>query len=135
MPGRTVSQHGQTTFALPNLQGRSPIHAGQGPGFDNHPLGQAGGAETVSLSLQQVPAHNHQLNASAAAASAAIPTGNVLAKKARFGKDVFAAAANSVPMAPAALTPAGGSQPHTNMQPYLTLNFVIALAGIFPSRN
>lgn len=133
--GTTYGGDGRVNFALPNLQGRAPIHFGQGSGLGDYMVGQVGGSEAVTLNSQDIPTHTHAVNASAAVASSKLPTGNVLAKKARFGKDVYAAPAHLVAMAPSALAPAGGSQPHTNMQPSLTLNFVIALQGIFPSRN
>jgi microcystin-dependent protein len=133
--GTNYGGDGRVNFGLPNLQGRTPIHFGSGGGLQNYTIGQPGGSETITLNASQIPAHTHTLNASAAAASSTLPAGNVLAKKARFGKDVYAAPANLVAMNPFALAPTGGSQPHTNMQPYLTLNFVIALQGIFPSQN
>jgi microcystin-dependent protein len=133
--GTTYGGDGRVNFALPNLQGRAPIHSGQGAGLQDYVLGEVGGSESITLSSAQVPIHSHALNASAASASSKLPTTNVLAKKARFGKDVYAGAAHLVPMSSAALTSVGGSQPHFNMQPYLTLNFIIALQGIFPSRN
>ena len=128
--GTTYGGDGRVNFALPDLRGRVPAHTGAGV-----ILGQRGGAENVTVSLQNLPQHDHALRASAAPANSASAAGNVLAKKARFGKDVFGSPANPVPMHPQALAPAGGSQPHTNMQPFLTLNFVIALQGIFPSPN
>jgi microcystin-dependent protein len=133
--GTTYGGNGTVAFALPNLQARSPIHYGNGPGLTNYALGQNGGTESVSLTPDQMPAHSHQAFASANSATTSVPTNAVVAKKARFGKDVFAPPGNPVPMRADALTPAGASQPHDNMQPYLTLNFVIALVGIFPSRN
>jgi len=99
-------------------------------------LGARSGQETVSLNSTHMPAHAHTLQASATPASANDPTGNVLAKKAKFGVDMYHDDTGAVAqMRPSALSPVGGSQPHDNMQPYLTLNFVIALQGIFPSRN
>ncbi len=128
--GTTYGGNGTTNFALPDFRGRAPVHMGAGviPG-------QSAGQETVTLLPQQLPQHDHVLLASAAPAASVSPAGNVLAKKAKYGKDVFAPPANLMQMSPAALAAAGGSQPHENMQPYLVLNFVIALVGIFPSRN
>ncbi len=130
--GTTYGGDGRTTFALPDLRGRTPISAS-----DAHPLGQVAGAEAVTLTKDQVAAHSHTLLASAAPASTNVPTGNVIAKKARFGVDLFAAPnpAKIVGMASTALAASGTATPHDNMQPYLTVNFVIALRGIFPSRN
>ena len=128
--GTTYGGDGVTTFALPNLQGRAPVHFSA-----THPLGESAGTETVTLNRAQMPQHAHTLSASATSASSTAPGNNVVAKKARFGAEVFGPANNPVPMARSALLPKGSTQPHNNMQPYLTLSFVIALQGIFPSRN
>ena len=130
--GTTYGGDGRTTFALPDLRGRAPIHVNA-----QHPVGQSAGEETVTLTANQVPAHSHTLVASATSASSNTPRGNVIAKKARFGIDLFAAPnpVKTVLMAGGALSPTGNSAPHDNMQPYLAINFVIALQGIFPSRN
>ena len=128
--GTTYGGNGQTTFALPNLQGNTPIHFAP-----NHPLGEVGGTASVTLTAATVPPHQHTLSASADFADSSAPSGKVLGAKTRFAPAVFAAPANLVPMSPASVQAVGGSQPHNNMQPYLTLNFVIALVGIFPSRN
>ena len=134
--GTTYGGDGRTTFALPNLQGRAPVHAGQGAGLPDFVLGARSGQETVSLNSTHMPAHAHTLQASATPASANDPAGNVLAKKAKFGVDMYHDDTGAVAqMSASALSPVGGSQPHDNMQPYLALNFVIALQGIFPSRN
>ncbi len=129
--GTTYGGDGRTTFALPDLRGRTPISAS-----GEHPLGQVAGAEAVTLTTDQVAAHSHTLLASAAPAATNDPIGNVIAKKARFGVDLFAAPnpAKTVAMAPSALNTSGALKPHDNMQPYLTVNFVISLRGIFPSR-
>jgi microcystin-dependent protein len=114
---------------LPNLRDRTPAHVGQGLS-----VGQAGGVEAVTLAVNQLPPHSHALMASAEPATSADPSAKLLAKKPRFGADVYAAPSASVTtLAPASLTNAGGSQAHSNLQPYLVLNFVIALQGIFPS--
>ncbi len=128
--GTTFGGDGSVNFALPNLQGRTPLHDG-----DGLVLGTAGGAESITLSAAELPAHTHTLYATADVASSAVPSGAVPAKKPRFGADIYAAPANPTPLAPGSLSSVGGSQPHTNMQPFLTLNFVIALGGIFPSPN
>jgi microcystin-dependent protein len=128
--GTNYGGNGVTTFALPNFQARAPLHWGNGV-----TLGERGGQEAVTLTISQLPVHSHVPAASLAPASSSSPLGNVLAKKARFGKDVFAPPANLAPMGGGALTATGGSQPHSNMQPSITLNFVIALQGIFPSQN
>jgi microcystin-dependent protein len=134
--GTTYGGDGRTTFALPDLQGRAPVHAGQGAGLSDYVLGARSGQESVTLNAPQMPAHAHTLQASATPASANDPAGNVLAKKAKFGVDMYHDDTGPVTqMRPSALSPAGGSQPHDNIQPYLTLNFVIAVQGIFPSRD
>lgn len=125
--GTTYGGNGQTTFALPNLQGRVPIHTGNG-----HNLGTTGGSRSVTVSLQQLPTHAHALNATNADQNrTALPTGNFLGPV----NNLYAAPNSLGPLNAASVTSLGGSQPHNNMMPYLTLNFCIALQGIFPSRN
>lgn len=127
--GTTYGGDGRVNFALPNLQGRVPIHMGQG-----FTLGETGGEQSHTLTIQELPTHLHVVNATAASASTSTPSvGVVLAKSA--GAAVYGAPSNLVPMAPNALANVGGSQPHTNLQPHLVLNFCIALQGIFPSQN
>jgi microcystin-dependent protein len=134
--GTTYGGNGQTTFALPDLRGRVPLHPGQGPGLSPYVLGQSSGAETVTLTATQIPAHNHTVAANSGSGSAENPVGNFPAAitdpntGAPF--NAFAASANGT-MNPTAVGIAGGSQPHTNLQPYLCVNFIIALEGIFPS--
>jgi microcystin-dependent protein len=129
--GTTYGGDGRTTFALPNLQGRVPIHPG-----NSIPQGAMAGEETHTLLLSELPAHAHLLTASSDIAAANMlgnPTGAYCAKS---GDPGYAPPASSTgSMAAIALGGAGASQPHSNMQPYLTLNFVIALAGIFPTRG
>jgi microcystin-dependent protein len=130
--GTTYGGDGRTTFALPDLRGRAPLHFGNGIA-----LGQSGGSEAVTLALVEMPAHTHTLVASADVAVFTAPAGNVLAKKARFGADVYATPDGTTPLttlAPATLETVGG-QPHENRQPYLTLTFAIALQGVYPSRS
>lgn len=124
--GTTYGGDGRTTFALPSLRGRVPIHAGSG-----HTLGEAAGSTVVTLSTQQMPAHSHPMNATNSGGDTNVAAGNYLAN---FNNG-YAPPAALTTLAPAAVTSAGGSQPHNNMMPYLVLNFVIALQGIFPSRN
>jgi microcystin-dependent protein len=128
--GTTYGGDGRTNFGLPNLQGRVPLHIGQGI-----TLGQQGGSETVTLSLTQLPTHAHPLAASTDPAVAMLPTAVALAKKPRFGADVYAAAPADTPLHPASLGGVGGNQAHENMQPFTVLNFAIALQGIFPTQN
>jgi microcystin-dependent protein len=129
--GTTYGGDGKSNFALPNLQGRAPMHPGQGPGLALHDLGEVNGAETVTLTPAQMPSHTHQLTADSGAPTTGNPTNAVLASPAALRK--YSAALDLEKMAPVGA--AGGSQPHNNRQPYLTLNFCIALQGVFPPRN
>ncbi|HEY8876942.1 MAG TPA: tail fiber protein [Roseateles sp.] len=132
--GTTYGGNGQTTFALPDLRGRSPVHAGSSVN-GNVSLGEQGGVENVTLNLNQVPAHSHSLSGSSDLANASAPGGALPAAKPRGGLTRYAPAGSDTVMAPGSVGPAGGSQPHNNMQPYLVLSWLIALEGIFPSRN
>jgi microcystin-dependent protein len=125
--GTTYGGDGQSTFALPNLQSRVPIH--QGNGFI---LAETGGAEEITLTTQQIPIHTHNLLASGGAANVRDPANNVLAKAAGTIYTTNPGRGLAV-MSPQAIGPAGGSQPHTNIQPYLAIEFIISLFGIFPS--
>lgn len=129
---------GQATFALPDLRGRVPINPGQGPGLSAYVLGEASGVENVTLLVTQMPMHNHLLNASTANADQASPQNHVLAAAQDPGGTgplpLYTATPNTT-MAPNAIGMAGGSQPHTNIQPFLCVNFIIALEGIYPSRG
>lgn len=128
--GTTYGGNGQTTFALPNLQSRSPVHAGQGPGLSSIDLGQVGGSEAVTLTQAQMPAHSHLASANQGAPSATRPAGNVPA-----GSGSYATASDGSTMNPGFVQNTGGGQPHENRPPFLGINFIIALEGIFPSRN
>jgi microcystin-dependent protein len=132
--GTTYGGDGKSNFALPDLQGRAPMHPGQGPGLSLHDLGESGGTETVALLESEIPSHSHAVNASGGPAILQAP-----------GPDRVLGRANSVvyrdtpdnpvPMAAESLAPAGGDQPHNNLQPYLTFYFNIALQGVFPPRQ
>ena len=126
--GTTYGGNGQVNFALPNLQGRTPIHVGNG-----HTLGQNGGEQAHTLSISEVPVHTHAANASASPGNNVVPTGAVLGSP--LNVSYRPADNNLTPMIAGTLANAGGSQAHLNMQPFLTLNFCIALQGIFPSQN
>jgi microcystin-dependent protein len=130
--GTTYGGDGQTTFALPDLRGRIPVHAGQGPGLSSYQLGQQAGTETVTLTQQQMPAHTHTAQAQSGAGNQAGPGGGVWASSAQ---NQFSANPPNAAMNAAAIGSAGGSQPHENMAPYQVVSFIIALEGIFPSRN
>jgi len=125
--GTTYGGDGQTTFALPNLQSRVPVHVG--PGFA---LGQTAGAETVTLTTSQIPAHSHVPQADSNPGTQSSPAGGVWAQS-TLGQ--FSSSPPSVTMAAAALGQAGGSQPHDNMVPFLVVNFILSLFGIFPSQT
>jgi microcystin-dependent protein len=126
--GTTYGGNGQTTFALPDLRGRSPIGPRQGPGLANHDLGEEGGVENVTLSINQMPAHSHLPGASLGEQDTNSPANAIAAKG-----GVYGAGSASANMAP--VSAAGGNQPHENRPPYLGLNYIIALEGIYPSRN
>jgi microcystin-dependent protein len=123
--GTTYGGDGQSTFALPDLRGRLPLH--QGNGFI---LAETGGVEEVTLTVQQIPAHSHPLLGSTGNATQANPTGNVLASSTVLKP--YAVETADAAMAATAIGPVGGSQPHTNFQPYLCVNFIISLFGLFP---
>jgi microcystin-dependent protein len=130
--GTFYGGNGQSTFGLPDLQGSVPLHQGQGPGLSLYDLGQQGGTDFVTLLESEIPVHTHTLRANNTNGDTPIPAGNTLA---RFGTtNIYQQNTNSnlTPMAFQALQPAGGGLPHNNLQPYLTLNFCIALQGVFP---
>src|SRR5687768_16033688 len=118
--GTTYGGNGKSNFALPDLQGRAPMHPGQGPGLSLHDLGETGGSETVTLLESEIPAHSHALRAVNDAGDLVAP-GPTRSLSGSTGGQLYAAATNPlVAMAPEALAPAGGDQPHNNMMPYLT---------------
>ena len=126
--GTTYGGNGQTNFALPNLRGRVPIHEGSG-----HTLGEAAGATAVTLNIQQLPQHLHFMQASNTNSDNDTPASNLALGTSAL--DLYRQPTNLVAMEPGIVSSVGGSQPHTNVQPYLVLNFIIALQGIFPSQN
>jgi microcystin-dependent protein len=131
--GTTYGGNGKSTFALPNLQGRAPMHPEQGTGLSTHDLGESGGSQTVTLLQSEIPAHAHTARGSNGPANLQSPAANRVLGRAN--NNVYLDnPGNLVAMAPQALSPAGGDQPHNNMQPYLTLYFNIALQGAFPPR-
>lgn len=138
--GTTYGGNGQTTFALPDLRGRAPIHWGTGVGLANVALGQVGGEENHLLTTQEMPMHNHTFAATTAAATKKPVNLGVFADDVDTQAVNYFAAFNApnssyVNLNPLSMPPAGGSQPHNNMQPYLVLNICICMFGIFPSRN
>lgn len=128
--GTTFGGNGVTTFALPNLKGRLPYHWGQGIGLSSYTLGQSGGEENHTLTLSEIPTHNHQIPASNADSNVGAATNDFFAQN----KGSYSSTANTT-MAANAIASAGGNQPHNNMAPYLVVNFSIALTGVFPSRS
>jgi microcystin-dependent protein len=132
--GTTYGGDGKSTFALPDLQGSSPMHPGQGPGLSLHDLGEMGGSEFVTLLQSEMPIHNHSMNGATqdpALAKAVSPNASWALSQ---GGGIYQSTSNAQ-LDVQALAPAGGSLPHNNMQPYLTLNFCIALQGVFPARG
>jgi microcystin-dependent protein len=134
--GTTYGGDGKSTFALPDLQGSSPLHPGQGPGLSLYDLGQTGGTPAVTLIELEIPAHSHAFNTTGGfPGEERAPTDRSFARTTGVGGNLYGAPANLAAMAPQALPPAGGSLPHNNMMPYLTFYFCIALQGVFPPRS
>ncbi len=129
--GTTYGGNGKSNFALPDLQGAAAMHPGQGPGLSLHDLGETGGSNTVTLLQSEIPSHAHTAFASPFPAETNNAQDQYWGRVSRFYNSPTAA----VPMSPQAITPAGGDQPHNTMQPYLALNFCIALQGVFPPRS
>jgi microcystin-dependent protein len=133
--GTNFGGNGTSNFALPNLQGMMPKNFGQGPGLNLYDLGETGGEQTVTLLTTEIPTHGHNLSVAGAGNSSTPSSSTVLAGGARGKQPAYASGPPTVAMSGAAVATAGGSQPHNNMSPYLTLNFCIALQGIFPARS
>ena len=132
--GTTYGGDGKSNFALPNMQGNAPMHPGQGPGLSLHDLGETGGSDTVSLLESEIPSHLHNVTASSQDGTDNHPVNNYPAQG--VGINLYVNAGTTpVTMNDNAIAPAGGDQPHNNMQPYLTLNFCIALQGVYPPRT
>ena len=134
--GTTYGGDGKSTFALPDLQGRSAMHPGQGPGLSLYDLGQTGGSETVTLLQSEMPAHSHSLGGTFELGGQGTLASDVILA-ASVGGNLYQSntSANLTQMSPMALAIAGGDQPHNNLQPYLTFYFCIALQGVFPPRG
>ena len=132
--GTTYGGDGQETFNLPNLAGRIPVHMGQGPGIQqNYQIGAWAGVESVTLTTQQIPSHNHAWTASQGAGTSNTPDNNITATPPVAKLYRFATPDTALPQTP--IQPNGGSQPHENVMPYICINYIIAIAGIFPSQN
>ncbi len=131
--GTTYGGDGEETFNLPDLQGRVPMHMGQGPGISqNYTIGETAGVESVTLTTQSIPNHTHPLVGSTTPGTSKDPVGNTPAVS---EGDVYVGGSSSNPLNSQAVTPAGGSQPHDNLQPYLCVTFILSLFGIFPTQN
>lgn len=128
--GTTYGGDGEVTFALPNLSSRVPLHQGNGGTGTNYGIGDLGGVEEVTLTIQQIPAHTHTPLASSTAGNSGTPTNSVWAKPAAVA--MYQNIAPDATMGIQAVQPAGGSQPHENMMPFLVISFIIAVEGIFP---
>lgn len=131
--GTFYGGNGTTTFALPNMQNNAPMHQGNGPGLTPRVIGETGGSSNVTLLSTQMPQHNHTAGASTAAAGDTTPNTETFGTNGRGRPPLYASAAPSIAMAPT--TNNGGNLPHNNRQPYLGVTFIIAVQGIFPSRN
>lgn len=130
--GTTYGGDGKSTFALPDLRGSAPMHPGQGQGLSERNLGEVGGSETVTLLASEMPLHSHSVQASSRPANENDAPNQYWART--TGPNAYSTNPPDIQMAPQTLSPAGGGQPHNNMQPCLTFNFCIALQGIFPQR-
>jgi microcystin-dependent protein len=133
--GTTYGGDGEETFNLPNLASRIPIHMGTGPDGTTYQIGEMAGTEQETLSTQQIPAHNHPLTASSDLGSVPDPGNNVLCQSRVALQDLYLEDDPSVNLAASSVTPVGGSQPHENTQPFLCVNFIISLFGVFPSQT
>ncbi len=134
--GTNFGGNGTSNFGLPNLQGSCAVGMGQGPGLAQYDLGETGGSQSVTLAPNQMPAHTHAVQTKASIASETTPGGNALANSTGAGSIYYKAQpiGNTKQMNPAAITSAGNGVPHNNMMPYQTLNWIIALNGVFPQR-
>jgi len=140
--GTTYGGNGTTNFQLPNLQGRAPIGFGQSAGTSNYVLGQSGGVETVTLTTSQIPSHSHLINVNSSPGGAAPGTTTYLAAGPSTGSgpnasvlNIYTASSPNATISPSTVATTGGSQPFTVVQPYLAVSYVIAMTGVFPSRN
>lgn len=132
--GTTYGGDGRTTFGLPDLRGRVPVHPGHGPGLSSRALGQRFGGESVQLTEAQMPSHSHGVRCLSTQGSTGTPSGNYLGGD-RSGADDLYAPSQDAAMNAGMIAPSGSSAPHDNMQPSLCVNYIIALQGIFPSRS
>ncbi len=131
--GTTYGGDGQSTFAVPDLRGRIPLHQGQGPGLPNYVLGQTGGVEEVTLTTNTMPSHSHPYLASADPGSGPTPVGTVAASS--NAVKIYKTGVPATPMNASSILASGGNQPHSNLQPFIVINYIISLFGIYPSPN
>lgn len=131
--GTTYGGDGQSTFNLPDLQGRTPVHQGQGSGLSPYTIGEQAGVESVTLTTSQIPSHNHPLRASTNAGSVNNASGAGSGGVLGSGQPIYSQDAPSVALSARMMPSAGGSQPHDNLQPFLVLNWIISMFGVFPS--
>ncbi len=131
--GTNYGGNGTSTFALPDLRGRTPVQQGQGPGLSNYPLGSTGGVTSVTLTQVEMASHMHSVKAASDLGESTTPTGKVLARSSEGA--AYGTAQPTSSMAPGAIDPAGGAQAHNNLPPYQVINFIIATQGIFPQRS
>jgi len=132
--GTIYGGDGRTTFGLPDLRGRVPIHYGNGPGLSNRRIGTKTGAENVTLTTNELPSHTHSIKVSSDIASSSSPAGNTLGRSTSMDAFIGNETLNTS-LSTDSITQVGGSQSHNNLQPFLVINFIIALVGIYPSRN
>lgn len=131
--GTTYGGDGQSTFGLPDLRGRVPVHQGQGGGLSVRVIGEMAGTESVTLTTQQIPSHQHALMAATTVGSKASPDGSVVAQSPQI--KLYIEDSDDANMAPKAVGLTGGNQPHDNLMPYICINYIISLFGIFPSQS
>jgi len=131
--GTIYGGDGRTTFGLPDMRGRVPIHQGHGPGLSSRVIGQKAGAERVTLTVNELPSHGHAMQATGEPADSANPGGNLVARSTTM--DLYINASQNASLASNAITATGGSQSHPNVMPFLCVNFIVALVGIYPSRT
>jgi microcystin-dependent protein len=131
--GTTYGGDGQSTFALPDRRGRAPVHQGMGSGLGTYSIGEQAGVETVTLTTQQIPTHTHGWQASAGPGAANSPANNVVGSPPVM--KLYGPGTPSDPVSPTIIQPVGGQQPHENLQPYLTISFIISLFGVFPTQT
>lgn len=133
--GTTYGGDGVTTFGIPDLRGRAAINQGKGPGLTQRNMGQMSGEVTHTLITTEMPSHSHPVTASTRTSTSPSPENTFYAKDSNVGATIYSTAASNTTMNPQMISVAGGNQPHENMQPFLVINFCIALEGIFPSQN